>query len=326
MDRDRIIRSESNSYSPREGATMKFGIMFANTGRAAIDGSVAAGLARAAEKSGFESIWTVEHVVVPSGYASTYPYDESGKMGGGQESFDITDPLVWLSYVAAATESIRLATGILILPQRNPAVLAKAVATLDRLSGGRMMLGVGVGWLEEEFDALGVPFARRGARTDDSIRALRSLWSEECSTYDGEFFSFRNVYSRPQPETGSVPIIVGGHLVSKLLGGQLAGRIDEFDFHIAFAKKFRQMLRLPLYPIRSTDQDTFINGLILARKTHSQNTDVDAISLDGKRDGLPEIKGHGPFLVRSIAARLKLRGHLQLIVFEKLHDVLVVDT
>ena len=206
---------------------MKFGIMFANTGPAAVDGSVAAGLARAAEKSGFESIWTVEHVVVPSGYASTYPYDESGKMGGGQESFDITDPLVWLSYVAAATESIRLATGILILPQRNPAVLAKAVATLDRLSGGRMMLGVGVGWLEEEFDALGVPFARRGARTDDSIRALRSLWSEECSTYDGEFFSFRNVYSRPQPETGSVPIIVGGHSDA---AARRAGRLGDGFF------------------------------------------------------------------------------------------------
>ena len=190
---------------------MKFGIMFANTGQAAVDGRVAAGLARAAEKAGFESIWTVEHVVVPSGYASTYPYDESGKMGGGQEDFDITDPLIWLSYVAAATESIRLATGILILPQRNPVVLAKAVATLDRLSGGRMMLGIGVGWLQEEFAALGVPFARRGARTDDSIHALRALWSEECTTYDGEFVSFSDVYSRPQPENGSVPIVIGGH-------------------------------------------------------------------------------------------------------------------
>ena len=206
---------------------MKFGIMFANTGQAAIDGSVAADLARSAEKSGFESIWTVEHVVVPSGYASTYPYDESGKMGGGQEDFDITDPLVWLSYVAAATESIRLATGILILPQRNPVVLAKAVATLDRLSGGRMMLGVGVGWLEEEFDALGVPFARRGARTDDSIRALRSLWSEDCSTYDGDFVAFRNVYSRPQPETGSVPIVVGGHSDA---AARRAGRLGDGFF------------------------------------------------------------------------------------------------
>ncbi len=206
---------------------MKFGIMFANTGRAAIDGSAAAGLARAAEQSGFESIWTVEHVVVPSGYASTYPYDESGKMGAGQEDFDITDPLVWLSYVAAATESIRLATGILILPQRNPVILAKAVATLDRLSGGRMLLGVGVGWLEEEFDALGVPFARRGAHTDDSIRALRALWSEPCASYQGEFASFRKVYSRPQPESGSVPIIIGGHSEA---AARRAGRLGDGFF------------------------------------------------------------------------------------------------
>ena len=204
---------------------MKFGIMFANTGRAATDGAAAAALAQSAEQSGFESIWTVEHVVVPSGYASTYPYDESGKMGG--EDFDITDPLVWLSYVAAATESIRLATGILILPQRNPVVLAKAVATIDRLSGGRMLLGVGVGWLREEFDALGVPFARRGDRTDDSIRAMRALWSRECASYEGDFSSFSKVYSRPQPEGGSVPIVIGGHSDA---AARRAGRLGDGFF------------------------------------------------------------------------------------------------
>ncbi len=123
---------------------MRFGIMFANTGPF-VDGPPAAGLAQAAEAAGFDSLWTVEHVVVPRGYASPYPYDESGKMPGGREDFDIPDPLVWLSYVAAATESIKLATGILIVPQRNPLVTAKAVATLDKLSGGRAVLGVGVG-------------------------------------------------------------------------------------------------------------------------------------------------------------------------------------
>ncbi|MDP9244076.1 MAG: LLM class flavin-dependent oxidoreductase, partial [Chloroflexota bacterium] len=106
-----------------------------------------------AEELGFESLWTVEHVVVPSGYESEYPYDESGKMAGGLEVFDLADPLIWLAYVAAVTERIKLATGVLILPQRNPLITAKAVATLDVLSGGRVMLGVGVGWLEEEFNA-----------------------------------------------------------------------------------------------------------------------------------------------------------------------------
>ncbi len=189
---------------------MKFGIMFANTGPF-VDGPRAVALAQAAEAAGFDSLWTVEHVVVPRGYASPYPYDDSGKMPGGREDFDIPDPLIWLSYVAAATQSIKLATGILIVPQRSPLVTAKAVATLDKLSGGRAILGVGVGWLEEEFNALGVPFAGRGRRLDDYLRAFRALWSENCASHDGEFVSFSDCYCRPQPVNGSVPIVIGGH-------------------------------------------------------------------------------------------------------------------
>ena len=189
---------------------MKFGIMFANTGPF-VDGQRAVALAQAAEAAGFDSLWTVEHVVVPRGYASPYPYDDSGKMPGGREDFDIPDPLIWLSYVAAATQSIKLATGILIVPQRSPLVTAKAVATLDKLSGGRAILGVGVGWLEEEFNALGVPFAGRGRRLDDYLRAFRALWSEDCPSHDGEFVSFSDCYCRPQPVNGSVPIVIGGH-------------------------------------------------------------------------------------------------------------------
>src|SRR3712207_5697406 len=137
---------------------MKFGLMFTNTGM----GSTAAGakaLATLAEELEYESLWTVEHVAWPSGYESAYPYDKSGKMAGGAEEFDLPDPLIWLAYVAAVTDRIKLATGILIVPQRNPLVMAKEIATIDSLSGGRMILGVGVGWLKEEFDALGVPFA-----------------------------------------------------------------------------------------------------------------------------------------------------------------------
>ncbi len=189
---------------------MKFGIMFANTGPF-VDGQRAVALAQAAEAAGFDSLWTVEHVVVPRGYVSSYPYDDSGKMPGGREDFDIPDPLIWLSYVAAATKSIKLATGILIVPQRSPLVTAKAVATLDKLSGGRAILGVGVGWLEEEFKALGVPFAGRGRRLDDYLRAFRALWSEDCASHDGEFVSFSDCYCRPQPVNGSVPIVIGGH-------------------------------------------------------------------------------------------------------------------
>ncbi|MEJ7584071.1 MAG: LLM class F420-dependent oxidoreductase [Acidimicrobiales bacterium] len=173
-----------------------------------------------------ESLWTVEHVLVPSGYQSTYPYDPSGKMPGG-ESFDLPDPLIWMAYVAAATERIKLATGILIAPQRNPPILAKEVATLDLLSGGRTILGVGAGWLEEEFDALGVPFAHRGQRLDSTIRAMRELWSETKATYEDEFVSFTDCISLPKPPNGSVPIHIGGHSEA---AARRAGRLGDGFF------------------------------------------------------------------------------------------------
>lgn len=189
---------------------MKFGLMFANTGM----GSTAAGaraLAAKAETLGFESLWAVEHVLVPSGYESKYPYDPSGKMAGGAEAFDLPDPLIWLAYVAAATERIKLATGILILPQRNPAITAKEVATMDALSGGRVILGVGVGWLEEEFNALGVPFADRGNRLDDYVEAMRALWQGGKASVHNNYANFDNCISLPRPANGTVPIVVGGH-------------------------------------------------------------------------------------------------------------------
>ena len=189
---------------------MKFGVMFANTGPF-VEPDAAVELAQAAEEAGCESIWTVEHVVVPAGYTSQYPYAKDGRMPGGKEDFDIPDPLIWLAYIAAATTKIRLGTGVMIVPQRNPLVTAKAVATLDRLSKGRMILGVGSGWLEEEFQALGIPFERRGDRTDEYLRAMRAAWSDETASFHGDFVQFSDVYSRPQPINRDVPIIVGGH-------------------------------------------------------------------------------------------------------------------
>src|SRR5437667_6865553 len=156
---------------------MKFGLMFANAGPWSLPDNAAA-MAAAADEFGIESLWTVEHVVVPKDYSSQYPYSSSGRMPGPEES-PIPDPLIWLTWVGAATTTLRLATGILILPQRNPVILAKELATLDVLSKGRVELGVGVGWLREEFDALGVPFEGRGARTDEYIEALRTLWRDE---------------------------------------------------------------------------------------------------------------------------------------------------
>lgn len=204
---------------------MDFGIVFANVGPAVLP-DYAASLAQLAEENGIESLWTVEHVVVPAGYESEYPYSPTGKMPGPEES-PIPDPLVWLAHVGAVTTRIKLGTGVLILPQRNPVVLAKEVATLDVLSKGRVLLGVGVGWLREEFDAIGVPFEERGARTDESIEALRALWTQEEPTFDGRFTSFERAKSYPKPTNGTVPIVIGGHTT---FAARRAGRLGDGFF------------------------------------------------------------------------------------------------
>ena len=204
---------------------MRFGIAFANTGPFATPAGASV-MAEAAEQSGFDSVWTVEHVVVPRDYRSTYPYSADGKMPGGGE-FDIPDPLIWLTWIAARTTSLKLATGILILPQRNPVVLAKEVATLDALSAGRVLLGIGIGWLEEEFDVLGVPFADRARRTDEYVGALRALWSQDRPTFSGETVSFTDALCRPRPVDGAVPVVVGGHSPA---AARRAGRLGDGFF------------------------------------------------------------------------------------------------
>jgi len=204
---------------------MKCGIAFANIGPfVGFDDGVR--LAQAAEAAGFESIWTVDHVVVPAGYQSKYPYDPSGKIPSGEETV-FPDPLIWLSFIAARTSTIRLGTGILIVPERNPLVLAKELATIDFLSGGRMILGAGVGWLEEEFDALGIPFAGRGHRTEEAIGAMRALWSDPQASFEGTTTSFRNCCLRPQPPGGSIPVHIGGHSAA---AARRAGRLGDGFF------------------------------------------------------------------------------------------------
>ncbi len=189
---------------------MKFGVMYANAGPFAFP-QLLTHLAQSAERAGVESLWTVEHVVIPVGYQSTYPYDPSGKIPA-PDQMPMPDPLIALSYVAAVTTTLRLATGILILPQRHPLYVAKEVATLDVLSNGRMMLGIGIGWLEEEFAALGIPFADRAARTAEAVRAIRSLWQDEPAPFEGKFFRWGPLESNPKPvQKPGVPIIVGGH-------------------------------------------------------------------------------------------------------------------
>lgn len=189
---------------------MKFGIMYANGGPFAYP-EMLTHLATTAERVGVESIWTIEHVVIPVGYKSTYPYDPSGKIPA-PEQLPLPDPLIPLAYAAAVTKTLRLATGILILPQRHPLYVAKEVATLDVLSHGRVILGIGIGWLKEEFDALGIPFEERAARTSETVRAMRSLWKDEAEPFEGKFFRWGKLESHPKPvQKPGVPIVVGGH-------------------------------------------------------------------------------------------------------------------
>ncbi len=215
---------------------MKFGLMFANVGPFGAPEGLTH-LAQTAEKVGLESLWTVEHVVVPKGYESEYPYSRDGKMPGPEQS-PIPDPFVWLSYVAAVTEKIRLGTGVLILPQRHPFYVAKEVATLDVLSKGRVELGVGIGWLEEEFKGLGVPFKERVGRTEESIQALRSLWGSEPSEMKGDYYNWNPVESNPKPLAGKVPIHVGGHVAgaarraARLGDGFFPARADTLDANL----------------------------------------------------------------------------------------------
>lgn len=189
---------------------MKFGVAFTNAGPLAYPEPFAT-LVQTAEECGFDSIWTVEHVVVPVGYRSRYPYSADGKMPG-PDDVPLSDPLIPLAFAAALTRKIRLGTGILILPQRHPAYVAKEVATLDVLSNGRAILGIGSGWLAEEFAALGIPFEERGARTDEAIRAVRTLWQPGPQSFEGKFFRWDPVESNPKPvQRPGVPIVVGGH-------------------------------------------------------------------------------------------------------------------
>jgi probable F420-dependent oxidoreductase len=164
------------------------------------DGAIRA--ARLAEQLGYDSLWAGEHVVAPRPRAAPSLIEPD---------YPIVDPLVALALLAAETSRVRLATGIVILPQRNPVVLAKQVATLDVLSGGRVTLGVGAGYLEPEFRALGANFAERGAVTDEHLEALQALWYDEHPEYHGRFADFAGVDAHPRPLQQPIPLVVAGH-------------------------------------------------------------------------------------------------------------------
>ena len=187
---------------------MKFGLVPINIGVASAEQMIAT--AQAAEAAGFESVWTFEHVIVPMDYDSKYPYNKTGKMGAAPKT-PFVDPLIALTTIAAQTKTIRLATGVNIISQTNPLLLAKQAASLDFLSGGRFMLGAGIGWLREEFKAMGVPYERRGARFDDYMVAMKKVWAGNVVEHESDFLSWHGFKSYPLPvQKPSIPVIMGG--------------------------------------------------------------------------------------------------------------------
>ena len=168
-------------------------------------------VASAAEQQAFATLWSGEHVVMVDESASRYPYADDGKIAVPAVA-DWIDPMVCLSFAAAATSTIGLATGVLLLPEHNPVIIAKQAASLDKLSGGRFTLGIGIGWSREEFDALGIPFERRAARTADYVAAMRAIWRDDIASHTGEFANFSAIRVNPKPVRGGrVPVVLGGN-------------------------------------------------------------------------------------------------------------------
>lgn len=182
---------------------MKFGLFSMNTGCCSHP-DAAASVARAAEEAGLESLWVSEHIALPDPPAPHFQVDPRARR---------LDPLIALTYLAAQTETVKLGTGVVILPQRNPLILAKELASLDEISNGRLIFGFGVGHLKPEVEALGVPFHQRGVRTDEYLAAMKSLWHDEQPAYKGRFVDFANMHSHPQRD---VQLVVGGYAPAAL--------------------------------------------------------------------------------------------------------------
>ena len=218
---------------------MKFTLHFGNNTFPDLAGTTR--LARLAEAAGFDSMVAVDHVVYPDSYTSTYPYAASGRLPGDR-TVSLPDPLIWMAAAMAVTTRLRFMTGVIILPLRHPMVLAKQVATLDHMSGGRIELGIGVGWLKEEFEALGIPFEKRGKRTDEYVAAMRALWAKDGASFSGEFVNFHEVSSNPKPVRRSVPIVIGGHSEA---AAKRAGRLGNGFFPSIGS----QVDTLPLYDL-----------------------------------------------------------------------------
>ena len=203
---------------------VKFAVIAPVAARVTADPEWMSGFAQHVEACGFESIVAVEHTVLMTDYSSVYPYAASGRVELSADC-PVPDPLDLLAFLAAQTDRLELATGVLVLPNHQPVVLAKRVATLDALSGGRLRLCVGMGWLKEEIEACGAEFTSRGRRADEQLAVMRLLWQElpDGADFHGEFFEFNHAACYPKP-TRAVPIHIGGHSTA---AARRAGRLGD---------------------------------------------------------------------------------------------------
>ncbi len=185
---------------------MKFGTFLFQTSPASL-----AAIARKAEQLGYESLWIPEHIILPVTSKSQYPYSSSGRMPAPPET-PLHDPMLALAYVAGITSKVRLATGIYVLPIRNAFTTAKAVASLDVLSGGRFIFGIGIGWLEEEFEAVGMSFKDRALRTREYLALMKELWTQDAPSYHGKTIAIEGFKMMPKPvQKPHPPVVFGGH-------------------------------------------------------------------------------------------------------------------
>lgn len=195
---------------------MHIGFAFIGVGVSA-EPEVITRIATAVEACGYHSLWAPEHIVLLERYASKYPYSGDGAMPFASMEIDLLAPFLALTFAAAVTRRVRLGTGICLVPERQPLVTAKEVATLDKLSGGRFDFGIGIGWLKEEFEALQIPWARRAARTRDYLAAMQAVWTQAESSHQGEFVGFPPLRSYPKPvQQPHPPLIFGGESAAAL--------------------------------------------------------------------------------------------------------------
>jgi probable F420-dependent oxidoreductase len=228
-----------------------------------------------AEERGLGTIWVGEHVVLFPEYQSSYPYAEDGRIPAPPGS-GLLEPLVTLTYLAARTSTVRLGTAMLLLPQRNPVYVAKEVSTLDWLSGGRVDLGIGVGWLKEEFDALNVPWPQRGKRTDEYIGVLRTLWVDDTSSFHGDTYDLAPCEMFPKPvQQPHPPLHIGGETPAALRRAaavgqgwhtfnrspaELAAGLAELDPHLEAAGRTRRDLRITVCPYFNALTPEWVEG------------------------------------------------------------------